>query len=733
MRRATGYPPTYWTLGGLLVLSGASAGEAVTPFASVDEPIDEIVVVAHKTERRLRDVAANVTVLDRDDIERNLAMSVGDLFRYSPGIESEGAGQRFGAEGFNIRGIGGNRVALLIDGVPLGDQFDVGTFSNATREFLNAGLIQRIEILHGPASALYGSSAIGGVVAAKTPDPSDIGGADGIGADLQTAWRGADESWQGTGIAAAAGARAGVVLGGSLRDGNAADSAALPSQVDSRDYQNGSALLKLVADDASGRSWRAGILHHDAQVDSDLKSMLGSNRFASTTALRGDDEYQLDLLNLELDFGAPDSLVDAGVLRASFVKTQVDQRTYDERALAARPVAINRQFFFEQNARGLELNVQKNLQGPRGSHGMGAGLEYRRKRTEELRDGTEAGLVDGIVSETILGETFPLRDFPVSETTEWGAWFEDAVTFGDLTVIAALRADRYELSVREDAIFVEGNPAVEPVSLTETDLSPKLGFVYRLTDTADIYVQYAHGFRAPPFEDANIGLDIPLFNVRAIPNPDLESETSDGVDIGLRWTGRDSNLHIGVFSTRYNDFIETKVRLGVDPLSGRILFQSQNLSQARIEGLEAGWQSRLPGALQAFTLEGSLYVARGDNRDNGESLNSVGPAQAVLGMNWDRGEGSPQVSLKATLAERWSERDETAGPLFKPPGYAVFDLYVTQRIGERTTLRAGFMNLTDRTWWNWSDVRGLAPEDPVLAALAQPGRSLTVALNMQWQ
>jgi hemoglobin/transferrin/lactoferrin receptor protein len=341
--------------------------------------------------------------------------------------------------------------------------------------------------------------------------------------------------------------------------------------------------------------------------------------------------------------------------------------------------------------------------------------------------------VDGIVSETILGETFPLRDFPVSETTEWGAWFEDALTFGDLTVIAALRADRYELSAREDAIFAEGNPAVEPVSLTETDLSPKLGFVYRLTDTADIYLQYAHGFRAPPFEDANIGLDIPLFNVRAIPNPDLESETSDGVDIGLRWTGRDSNLHVGLFSTRYNDFIETKVRLGVDPLSGRILFQSQNLSQARIEGLEAGWQSRLPGALQAFTLEGSLYIGRGDNRDNGEPLNSVGPAQAVLGVNWDRGEHTPQVSLKATLAERWSERDETAGPLFKPPGYAVFDLYVTQRIGERTTLRAGLMNMTDRTWWNWSEVRGLAPDDPILAALAQPGRSVTVVLNMQWQ
>ncbi|HEX5763961.1 MAG TPA: TonB-dependent receptor plug domain-containing protein, partial [Woeseiaceae bacterium] len=266
-------------------------------------------------ERRLRDVAANVTVLDRDDIEQNLAMSVGDVFIYSPGIEAEGGGQRFGAEGLNIRGIGGNRVALLIDGVPLSDQFDVGNFSNATREFLNAGLIQRIEVLHGPASALYGSSAIGGVVAATTPDPTDIAPGRGLGMGLQTAWRGADGSWQGTGVAAAAGARAGVLLGGSLHDGGAADSAALSAQVDAREYRNRSALLKLVADDASGRSWRAGILHHDADVESDLKSMLGSNRFASTTALRGDDEYQLDLLNLALDFGAPGGMVDAGVWR----------------------------------------------------------------------------------------------------------------------------------------------------------------------------------------------------------------------------------------------------------------------------------------------------------------------------------------------------------------------------------------------------------------------------------
>ena len=91
-----------------------------------------------------------------------------------PGVDYEAAGTRFGAEGINIRGIGGNRVAILVDGVPLSDQFDTGSFSNATRDFIDAGLIQNIEVLHGPASALYGSAAIGGVVAVRTPDPADI-------------------------------------------------------------------------------------------------------------------------------------------------------------------------------------------------------------------------------------------------------------------------------------------------------------------------------------------------------------------------------------------------------------------------------------------------------------------------------------------------------------------------------------------------------------------------------
>jgi hemoglobin/transferrin/lactoferrin receptor protein len=245
-------------------------------------------------------------------------------------------------------------------------------------------------------------------------------------------------------------------------------------------------------------------------------------------------------------------------------------------------------------------------------------------------------------------------------------------------------------------------------------------------------LQYSHGFRAPPYADANIGLEIPLFNYRAIPNPDLKSESSDGYDLGLRWTGARSSARIALFRTRYDDFIESKVRLGVDAASGRVLFQSQNLRETEISGVEAGFDLRLGGAWQAFSVQGSAYYARGENTESGEALNSVGPPQAVFGLSWRSSDESRFVRLTSTLTDDWSERDESGGDLFKPEGHAVFDLFVTQKLGARTTLRAGLHNVTDRTYWNWSDVRGLAADDPLLPYLAQAGRSASLGLNINW-
>ena len=720
----------------LILISGRilAAPQTIEQDADGEQTIDEIVVVAHKVARSVRDIAANVTVMSREDINANLATTVADVFRYSPGIDYEASGSRFGTEGINIRGIGGNRVAMLVDGVPLSDQFDVGSFSNATRDFINAGLIERIEVLHGPASALYGSSAIGGVVAVRTPDPADLIRDGRHGGDVTLNWRGADESAHGTGLVAFGDASLGVLLGGSLRSGHEINSAAVEQSLDLRDYERESAILKFVANNTSGQTWRVGLLHQASEVSSDLNSMLGTGRYRSTSALLGNDEYTLDLINVEYEFGSPDSWIDAGVLRAYYEEAEISQHTVDERGLSSMPVSIDRYFNFDQQIQGAELNLQKYLDGQNTSHNLGFGLEYRERETAEYRDGLSTSMIDGTSTNVILGEVFPLRDFPVSKSTELGAYIEDVVSFGDWSLIGAVRLDRYELSPANDPMYAEDYPFAEIVSIEVSDLSPKLGAIYRLNPETEVYLQYSHGFRAPPYEDANIGLDIPAFNYRAIPNPDLSSESSNGFDAGIRWRGVDRGAHLSAFRTRYTDFIESKVRLpDPDPVSGRTLFQSQNLSEAVIEGIEGGGHINLQSAIGEFRFDGALHLARGENRDNGQALNSVGPGQAVIGASWYAPNANRSVRLQSTFTEAWDDRDETSGELFKPPGHAVFDLYFTQRLGDRTTIRAGLLNLTDRVYWNWSDVRGLSPTDPVLPYLAQPGRSFSVSVNIKWQ
>jgi hemoglobin/transferrin/lactoferrin receptor protein len=283
-----------------------------------------------------------------------------------------------------------------------------------------------------------------------------------------------------------------------------------------------------------------------------------------------------------------------------------------------------------------------------------------------------------------------------------------------------------------DSMYAADYPFAEPVSISEFELSPKAGLVYQLGPSSEIYLQYSRGFRAPPYEDANISLELPLFNVRAVPNPELRSERSDGFDLGARWRGQSGNAYLSLFRTRYTDFIESKVRLGPDPDSGRILFQSQNIASAVIEGVEAGADMDMTFVGAGVTLQGGLFVARSENLENGQPLNSVGPPQAVASLNWQPPGGRLRASLRGTFTDDWSARDATGGELFEAPGNAVFDVFFAARLGARLTLRASATNLTDRTYWAWTDVRGLAPDDPVIPYLSHPGRSFSVGIDMAW-
>ena len=89
---------------------------------------ETMVVIGTRTEREINDIAATIDVKTKDQIERELTQNIGDLFRFEPGISISGTGSRFGFDGFSIRGIGGNRVLTLVDGIRVSEEFSFGPF-----------------------------------------------------------------------------------------------------------------------------------------------------------------------------------------------------------------------------------------------------------------------------------------------------------------------------------------------------------------------------------------------------------------------------------------------------------------------------------------------------------------------------------------------------------------------------------------------------------------------------
>jgi len=425
------------------------------------------------------------------------------------------------------------------------------------------------------------------------------------------------------------------------------------------------------------------------------------------------------------------------VIRAFDVESSTQQLTLEERAASNKPVRIRRHFQYDQDFSGIELNLFRYVSLAGSDHHLGAGIEFQRTDSEEIRDGVQQSMIDGSISKTILGETFPLRDFPISRTDELGIFIQDEITLdnGRWEIVPAIRYDRYKLDPRPDEIYLNGSPDTEVVSVDEDQFSPRIGVLFHIDDDWGIYAQYVNGFRAPPFEDANIGLDIPLFNVRAIPNPDLKSETSQGFETGFRYITNYTRLTLAVFDTEYDDFIETKAIVGRDPETGTILFQSRNIDQARIYGLVlrlyqnmAGWSQ----ALEDWSLSGAAYWSKGENRDTGEPLNSVSPPQMVLGVTWTSSDGHLDANLTGTFTAKQDRIDETAGARFHTPSWATTDLTAGWRINEHFDLRAGIYNLTDERYWRWADVSLFKPDNPMLELLTRPGRNYSVSARVQW-
>jgi hemoglobin/transferrin/lactoferrin receptor protein len=480
-------------------------------------------------------------------------------------------------------------------------------------------------------------------------------------------------------------------------------------------------LLQLQAAAAGGPlllTLDAGRLQQQTAVD----AFLGVGRFINTTALTGDDELLRYRASLRQTLDGSNLAFDTADWAVYWQGTETAQMTDEVRRAApprSPPVRLERAFTFDEGTLGLEFTAVKSVVAGSATHDVVYGIETTQTRIEERRDGLQTDLDTGVTTATILGEMFPLRDLPRSTVTELGVFVQDEIHWAESrwSLIPALRVDYYELKPEVDAIYRADNPSTRPVSVDEVSFAPKLGVLYTVNPRLGLFFQYAHGFRSPPPEDVNIGLEIPLFNVRAIPNPDLRPETSDGFEMGVRLTGEPWSMTASVFQTEYDDFIESKVNLGVDPATGVTLFQSQNLADARIEGVEL--DLRVDAAALATPLAGwtgrlAASWTKGDDLQRDQPLNSIDPPRAVLAVRYDAPSARWGSELALTAVEAQRRVDRSRADLYRTDGYATLDWLVNCSIGPRLRLNLGLFNLTDTRYIEWSDVRGRAAGDPLI-------------------
>ena len=734
-------------------------------------------VTATLHEQDVNAVPSTVSVRDRTILDRNNINTIKQLVRDEPGVSVGGTGQRSGLTGYNIRGIDGNRVLTQVDGVEIPASFYYGPYANTQRNYVDPEIIKRVEILRGPASALYGSNAIGGAVSYFTLDADDII-KDGrnSGARLKTGYSSADESWLNSATVAGRHEDFDALLHLSQRNGHETESygnhggtgldrtAANPEDVRTTNVlaklgwnYNGSDRLQLTyekyKDDRDSNQLSAVGGPFNAPTIG-----AGQNYYASRA---GNDTITRERFGLEHSLALDSLLADSLKWSLNYQIAKTDQSTqerYTPRNFFTQAITrdVMRYRSTDYKDRQWVLNAQLDKAFALGEtdHLLTYGFNLKRQEVTGQRSGYGVCLralgancptVGAISSNS--GDTLTTQsDFPDPTIDVYGVFAQDEIRWNQWTFLPGVRYDRTKLKPDLTDEYLASAPASSTFDPTDASttwqrVSPKLGVTYAFDEHYTGFAQYAEGFRTPTAKEmyGRFQNNNPPYIVE--PNPDLDPETSRSLETGLRGNFEGGSFSLAVFYNRYRDFIDEDA---VGAAGGLTVFQSRNISRASIRGAEAKGRLNLDnfGALPGLYAQGSIAYARGRDEETGEPLNSINPLTGVFGLGYEQERFGGLLNW--TLVKRKSRIDQSGfnsptgdGSQFATPGYGIVDLTGYYKLTDDLTVNAGLYNLTDKKYWQWDDVRGYdgngeagvtAPAN--LDRLTQPGRNFSI--NLVW-
>ena len=741
----------------ILKLSALSLGiiTAINVHADEEEYFDleKVTVTANRTAKEIDELTNKASVLTAEEIEKYSHRNIRDIIRYEPGVTVSGLG-RFGLSGFNIRGIGGDRVLTLIDGAPVADEFSFGPALSARRNYIDVDTLKAVEIVRGPASSLYGSNAIGGLVTFITKDPKDFlaDEADNQYFSIKSGLDSVDSSWDNTFTYAGGSDRLQGLLVATHRSGEetetyfTADRSTGSSRMSANPIDNTEINLlgKVAYQVNEDHEFKLTLESYQADTDTNALSQAGSVVFGTLkTDVNAEDTRERNRFALEYIGTSATAMFDEVNFNFYGQDSESEQKTFENRISPTMANELRtRNSVYEQENLGFRLNFVKDINSQISQQWV-YGLDFDASDIKTLRTGQTTNTdTNEPVAEF---SNFPTRDFPNSEYQSYGFYVQNELSFLDqkLMIVPGFRYDHFELTPKVDEIYLSGNTgSPTPAAYSESEFSGKLGALYRFNNQWSIFGQYAEGFKAPPIDAVNTGFTNFAGGYTTLPNPDLNPESSETTEIGIRFKSDIHQVEFSIYRNTYDDFIESLAFRGFNPNTGLLEFQARNLDEAEIDGFELRGYVDLRDLYEGLHLQYAYAQSDGKDKSTGLPINSIQPESLVTGIGYDAPSGKWGSEFILTLNDRKTDIDGSAiqptdptAPavqVFETPGFSTYDWVGYYNFSEKIRLNWGVFNLTDKQHWQWNDVLVQSASSNTLPRLTQPGRNASITVRVEF-
>ncbi|PNU04023.1 hypothetical protein A8V01_05260 [Novosphingobium guangzhouense] len=657
---------------------------------SRSEPIpDDIVVSATGYELNVKDAPATISVITADEIKQRSYTDITDVLMNVPGVHIQGGGVE---QSIMMRGMSSDYTLFLVDGKRMQDNQAFGLNGAQAGTPVNflppLDSIERIEVIRGPASSLYGSDAIGGVINVITKKVmNDFGGS--FTTEYIKAGPGNDVTKDGINASLALNVpiirdRLSLQITGGLRYQDEADfvggsdSAAADPEFKRR---NIGGKLSFRLDDAN--TFTAGGGHTiQERTAHPGKSIAEGEETTFSKSLR--DNY---FITHEGDYG--------NLVWNSYV-------TYDT---SSNPTRVNATTGNSIGFDTLVANTQAALSLSR--HKIVGGLNYFH---EKLQDGATNGLnLPGLVVPT---------DVVTMDRKQYAAFLEDNWEIIDnLSLLLSGRLDHSETF--------------------GTRFSPKAYAVYTVTENLTVKGGITSGYKVPSLRMAATDFGSTSRGGVIIGNPDLKPEKTTNYEAGISYSSRSAGISTSLTAYK-SDFKDKLLRTGriceanVECVYGGVTYPAHqygyttyvNVDTAELKGVEWTFDWRVLNGLRYRHSYTYSQTEQTSGNNKGKPLNDIPEHMFNASLDWDATDNLKvwgQLNYRGKTSGRTTNSSGSATNDFRYPPYTFYNLGLVIKPKKDLRLNLGVYNLTNKQ---------VTPEDGFAYIL--DGRRFSASLSVDF-